>query len=331
MSGMARRSFSTWSKTVSRAAGAAHPPQRARVAVLQGHVQVGIDLGLAGHDLDQLVGDVAGVGVHQPHPAQPLVGAVADGGEQPRQAVRLAPVAAIVGGILRHDHQLSGAGVHQRARLVHDCIQRAAAQLALETGDGAEGARRVAAVGNLEIGAAGDQAWARRRSGEGVDGIVQQRGHGGRCIAQQVVLLQAAARTIAPADHPQQFEHVHPAPGAEQPVDFGHAAEHFGAVALHQAAGGDQHLMLAFAPRQFVKHADGLFLGGFEKAAGVDDQHVGVARRIRDAVIGVAQQRLDAVAVDLVLRAAQSNQVILHSGLFSSSRSQSANVASMAS
>jgi hypothetical protein len=89
--------------------------------------------------------------------------------------------------------------------------------------------------------------------------------------------------------------------------------------------------MLAFAPRQFVKHADGLLLGGFEKATGVDDQHVGVARRIRDAVIGVAQQRLDAVAVDLVLRAAQSNQVILHSGLFSSSRSQSANVASMAS
>jgi hypothetical protein len=107
-------------------------------------------------------------------------------------------------------------------------------------------------------------------------------------------------------------QHIHPAPRAEQPVDPGHALDHFGAVALHQTARRHQHLMLAFAPPQFLEYADRFFLRRLQKAAGVDDEHIGVLLAVGRPVIGIAQQHFDAVAVDFIFGAAQRNQVILH-------------------
>ena len=210
--------------------------------MLQRHVQVGHDLLLAGHDLDQLVADVAGIGVHEPQPLEIVAGAIADGREQPGQTVGLAPVAAVVGGVLGHDHQFLGAGPHQAVDLVDDGFDGPAVQLALEGGDGAEGAGRVAAVGNLEIGAAALDR--RARHGRFKIGV--------RIAQQRVALKIAPAR--AAADALQQLQHLHPAPCAQQAVDLGHAFQHFVAVALGQAAGGDQDLV-AVACRRPVPEA----------------------------------------------------------------------------
>ena len=56
----------------------------AGMAVLQREVQVVADARVAGHDLDQAVGDVARVGIHQAQPAQ-LGRALQDGLHQPGQ------------------------------------------------------------------------------------------------------------------------------------------------------------------------------------------------------------------------------------------------------
>jgi len=47
---------------------AAHPAQGAAVGVLQGDVQVGHDLRVGGHRINQPVGDAAGVSVHKAQP-----------------------------------------------------------------------------------------------------------------------------------------------------------------------------------------------------------------------------------------------------------------------
>ena len=154
MSGMADRSFATWSWTISMRLG-----RRMRRSVrgspcCSGMSKYGTIFGWLAITSIKLIADVARIRVHQPHPAQIVVRAVADRRQQTRQAVRLAGVASIVGRVLRHDDEFLRARGDERLRLVHDSVQRPAAQLALEAGNRAEGARRVAAVRNLQVRAA---------------------------------------------------------------------------------------------------------------------------------------------------------------------------------
>ncbi len=58
-----------------------------------------------------------------------------------------------------------------------------------------------------------------------------------------------------------QFDDVHPAPRAQDAVDARHLAGDFDAVALGQAAGGDQQLALALLSRQLFQHLERLFPG----------------------------------------------------------------------
>ena len=81
--------------------------------------------------------------------------------------------------------------------------------------------------------------------------------------------------------------------------------------------------MLALAPAQLLQHADRLLLGRFEKAAGVDDEDVGVLLAFGGQVVGAAQQHLDAVAIDFVFGAPQGYQMIFHSSLSSLSHKSS--------
>ena len=92
---------------------------------------------------------------------------------QPQQAVAAQPeVLAVARGVLRHQAELLDAGRFELARLLHQALDGAAAEAAAPERDRAEGARVVAALGDLEVGV------ARRREPARV-GVIEQRARAG--------------------------------------------------------------------------------------------------------------------------------------------------------
>ncbi len=76
--------------------------------MLQRHIEIGQDLLAAGHHLDQPVGDIARVRVHDADPVHVRHG-VRQVLQQDGQPVLQAQVMAVVGGVLRDQHQLAHA------------------------------------------------------------------------------------------------------------------------------------------------------------------------------------------------------------------------------
>ena len=103
---------------------------------------------LAGDRLDQLVGEVHRVEVHQPDPVEALdLLQLAQQLDQPRLAVQ---VHAVVGRVLGDDDQLAHAVGGQLAGLGDDFFDRLGGVLAAHLGDRAERAQPVAAFGDLQ-------------------------------------------------------------------------------------------------------------------------------------------------------------------------------------
>ncbi len=100
------------------------------MGVLEGDVQVGQDLGIAGHHLDQPVADVAGVGVQDADPVD-LWGREDQLLEQAGQPVFQAQVVPVIGRVLGDQNELAHAAVLEEARFGEDRLLRAAEERSL--------------------------------------------------------------------------------------------------------------------------------------------------------------------------------------------------------
>ena len=162
--------------------------------------------------------------------------------KQLRQPILHPQVVTVIGGILGDQDDLVHAHLLQRAGLGQDRRRRAADRRALDQRDGAEGARAAAAIGDLEVGAG-----ALHRRPQGL-ALVGADGRGGGQVVERLRVC-ALAQTL------HHLDNIHPAPRAQDAVDARHLAAHLGAVALRQAAGGDQDLPLALVGCQLRQHA----------------------------------------------------------------------------
>ena len=112
-SGISRRIFSIDFRKMSGSSAALHALQHRGRCVLQRDVDVRADLVVGGDGLQQLAGDLVGIGVEEAHPAQlfdlrqPL--------QQQRQAVFQAEVFAVAGGVLSDERDLANALLGQAA------------------------------------------------------------------------------------------------------------------------------------------------------------------------------------------------------------------------
>ena len=279
-----------------RVAGAAHPPQRRRVRVLQRHVHVLDDPRRPlGERREQLGRDAARIEVVHADPRRRFV-EPRRGAQEPREAVGEAEVAAVGGGVLRHEAGLGDPLPREAPQLVEHVVERAGAHLAAEARDGAEGAGLVAPFGDLDVGAPRRADDAAARVGRG-----EQRARGAARGVERV------DRREARREHARRRGDL---VEAEQRVDLGDPLGQLGAAALHEAAGGDdappRRATLPLLGRQ--ERLDRLHAGGVDEGAGVDDEEVGVLRVLDDFGAGRGEAAEDQLGVHLVLGAAEADQ-----------------------
>src|SRR5690606_5830811 len=257
----------------------------------------GQDALFARHHVDQSIGDVAGVGVHQAQPGhvrRDLDEALQQRGEPILQA----EVVPVIGGILRDQDDLPHAEVVEPGRLLDERLKRAADVRALDLGDGAERAGAAAAIRDLEVGAGALHGGAEYAALVGADG---QR------FAGQVVDRLGAG---APAQTLNQVEHIHPAPRADHAVKARHLLHQHVAVPLRETACRDQKLARLLAVRQLAQHVEAFLFGRVDEAAGVHDQHARLVGRAAATVALARKELADALRVNEILGAAQVDQVI---------------------
>jgi hypothetical protein len=101
-----------------------------------------------------------------------------------------------------------------------------------------------------------------------------------------------------------------PAVDAEDVIDLRDLPGKLGAVHLRQAAGDHEPLVRPFVRRQLQHGVDRLLLGSIDEAAGIDDQEVGGGGTVGGDVPAGAQQRLERLGIDDVLRAAERHEVV---------------------
>ena len=126
-----------------------HAAQHGIMRVLQRQVDVLADLRLAGDRLDELVAEVLRVAVERAHPLELRH---LDDLAQELCKLRLAvEVAAVLRRVLGDQHDFAHAVLRQVADLIADVLDAAAAVVAADVRDGAEGAAVVAALRNLDV------------------------------------------------------------------------------------------------------------------------------------------------------------------------------------
>jgi len=97
---------------------------------------------------------------------------------------------------------------------------------------------------------------------------------------------------------------------ADHRVDAGGPLEQLGAMSLHQTAGHHHALQLTalLALDGVADHAQTLFLAGFQEAAGVHHDRVGLVRLVHGLHATLLQQGEHLLAVHEVLRAAKADE-----------------------
>src|SRR6266498_2086341 len=90
---------------------------------------------------------------------------------------------------------------------------------------------------------------------------------------------------------------IHPASRAKNPVNARDFLRNFYPISLSETTRGYQHLTIAFHISKFAKHAEGLFLGWADKAAGVDSVGVTVINVDVGVSVGVGVLVTSGVAV----------------------------------
>ena len=210
--------------------------------------------------------------------------------EQIGQAVAQAEVFAVGGGVLADQGDFADSGGGQIFGFAHHGFKAPAAECAAKLGDDAERAGVIAALGDLDVGGmAGRGEHARR----GV--MIEKRGRGGRRGAELAF------------DGGENLLHF---AGTDHGVHFRNLLADLLAIAFHQASGDDQLAGAAefFVFGHFDDGVDGLALRGFDEAAGVYHEHVGIAGAGREFVAAAGQNAHHDLGIDEVLRAAQTDE-----------------------
>src|SRR5690606_13720544 len=271
-------------------AEAAHAAQQGAAGVLEGQVEVGHDAGGAGEDVDESGADLGRLQVADADAFD--AGDFGEAGQELLQGAQVAEVLAVGGGVLADQEQFADALAGEAFGFAEDVVGVAGEVGAAEGGDGAEGAAAVAAGGDLEVGdgaavepqaggggpgGGGDSLGP--RGGVGAGGLV----HAGVGPGRGRALGGAGQDAGAPVgggvgDEGASGEDVVEAladPGVVVEADdlcLGHGFGQFRPVPFGHAAGGDD---LGAVLGRVQQCLDGVLFGGFDEAAGVDDDDVG--------------------------------------------------------
>jgi len=133
------------------AARPVHAAQDVAVRVLDRHVQVRQEGIMLGHHIDHAQGERARVDIEEPQPGQ-VRDLLDDHLQQLGEPMLHAEVGTVANRVLGHEHHLFGAAGHDIDDLL-DHVERPLADLPpFDTGDRAEGAVVVAAVGHFDVG-----------------------------------------------------------------------------------------------------------------------------------------------------------------------------------
>ena len=213
------------------------------MTVLERNVQIRQDLRGGGHRLDEFVGDIARIGIHEANPGNVGRG-LGECLQQVRQAIPDAQIVTVVGCVLRDDDQFANAGLMQANGFRDDRLGRPAHVRALDLGDGTKGTGPATPIGDLEIGAG-----SLDRSSQYIALIAADCGG---LIRQMIEWL----RMLATAQLAHKGDDIHPTAGADDAVDARHPFNDFLAIALGHAAGGDQQLVRAFQLGQVAQSPD---------------------------------------------------------------------------
>ena len=206
----------------------------------------------------------------------------------------LAPVVAVGGGILGHQHQLLHAFVGQPAGLGQAVLHGAAAQRAANQRNGTVVAAVVAALGNFQIGIV---------MGGGDHPSTAQGKIGLGAIVLPVLVLRAAAQPVDDLGNGLVGADAH------HRIHLGNLGADLMLVPLGQAA-GNHHLQVGvlFLIGAGVQDIlDGLSLCTLNKAAGVHDDHIRQAQVGGGGVAGSDETVAHHVGIHLIFGAAQRN------------------------
>ena len=201
-----------------------------------------------------------------------------------------AQVGAVGRSVLRDDEQLFHAEFDQVLRFFQHGIGRAAHQTAAQVGDDAEGAVVVAAFGDFQVGVVARREFQPGGRDEVEVGVVRRFG--------QVFVYRAHHRFVGL--RPGDGEDVR----AARADDFGFDAK---------AAGNDDFAVL---PQRFADGVERFGDGFVDKAAGINDDEVGVVVTVGDGVAVGVDLGEDALGIDQRFRAAEADEA--DGGLFCS-------------
>src|SRR5436189_1197440 len=273
---------------------APHRAQHAVVAVLHGHVHVRHDP-RARELVEQALVDVRGMQVHRADPRHPRV--LAERQQQVADVAVARQVAPVGQRVLGDEDRLLHAALREVVDFRDDVVQRAAAVLAPELRNRAEGAAHVAALGDLHIG---------------VRDLRREQPRGGGVV--EVAGWRRRRPVLAVGGLADEVDDALEAGGAQDRVDFRHLPEDLTAVALGEAAGDDQgaaHAAL-LEPGEGEDRVHRLLARAVDERARVHDEALGLLGALDDRMAGGGQAPEHQLGVDLVLGTAQRGEVDLH-------------------
>ena len=198
--------------------------------MLQRHVEILHSLGLLCQYVEKAVADVRRVGVHHPHPLNPI--RVRQLAQQMRQRVRFVQVLAITRRILRDQDQFLHALFGKLVCFGDDRSKPATAKMTAHLRNKTEGTGTVAPFGNLDIG------------------VLARRGE----HARRRLVVEIGRALISERNHRQRTrvrlgianaEDVRDLTGADESIDFGHFGFQLVPIAFDQTSGNHQTLRLA--------------------------------------------------------------------------------------
>ena len=249
--------------------------------VLERNVEVFADFGLRGHHFDHLVGESGGVGVVEAYPRDAVDAAQA--AQQLGQHPPSVEVDAVIGRVLRDDHQFPDSLCGEFAGLFLQLLHRNGDVAAADERNGAVAAFPVAALRDFQVGIV-------LRGGQAAFGGQRRVLRGAQCADDAV-----------------------PCAGAEVFVHLGNLGPQFVGIALRKAPHDEQARNFPgfLRLRSPEDHVDRLLLGIADEPAGVDDHHFGVGTVAVEKYLvpGGCEPSHQVFAVDGVLRTAERYDV----------------------
>ena len=257
---------------------ALHELEHVGMDVLEGHVHIAGDMGVAGDGGDEVVAPMRGVGVEETNPklAADFADFIqkVDEGSPARGVHGLAwagffipKIHAVVGGVLANEIDLLHAFGNEATNLAHDRIDGPAAMASAHLGNHTKAARVIAALGNFHIGrVVGSEAETGRGEIGNVAGLWRHEVED----AGFVLFEHAAEDRAGFGDLIESDEGVH----------LGEFADEVGGEALGKAAADDDFgigaLALVALAGGFQNGVDGFLFRGVDKSAGIHDEDIGL-------------------------------------------------------